>query len=91
MKATRPTDIVLAWLRTHGYFRTIEAPVEDDNSKFDFIVADGKLRRMIVAVNRRTAKLENEKTLLRLAHKYKRETWLATVVAEDRIEWKELK
>ena len=91
MEETRPAEIVLAWLRTHGYYKTVEAEIEEGSSKFDFIVADGKLRRMVVAVPNRKEQLTNAKGLVRLAQKYRRETWLATVDEADRIEWKELK
>jgi len=77
----REEQVVISWLKSHGYYRVVPGPNHA-------IVADGKIRRMIVSV-RYPEDIEPIKTLALNEH---REVWVAKVEPEDdEISWSVVK
>ena len=78
-------EIVISWLRSHGYFRVVTAP------NHLAIEADGKMRRMMVTISI-TGASNNIEQIKKLASETNREAWLAVVEPEDNdITWSILK
>jgi len=63
-------EIVVHWLENHGYYKV----VQDNN----MIVADGKMRKMVIALEQKHIEIAKEE-----ASKRHREAWLAVVESED--------
>lgn len=79
-------EIVISYLKSHGYFRV---ELEPDHIGIE---ADGKMRRMIVAVKAQGGNIATFESLKELATKKNREAWLATVGPKDNdITWSVIK
>lgn len=70
-------EIVISWLKSHGYYKVV-------SGGNDRIEADGKLRKMIVAIGTLET-IDNEliQNLKSCASNKHREAWLAAVEPED--------
>lgn len=79
-------EVVISWLKSHGYYKVVRRQSEH------YIEADGKIRRMIVAVRTSTMTNIQIEPIKELAGYKNREAWVADVNPEDNdITWTVLK
>ena len=76
IERNKEEEIVISWLRSHGYYRVVV------DANHIGIEADGKMRRMIVAVRTPETKNSDIQNIIELASKTHREPWVAVVEHE---------
>lgn len=85
-KNNKPEQIVVSWLRSHGYFRIIQ---EAESDEFKLIQADSGMRRISVVI--KSSEIEKKlEEIKQLAFSMHREPWVAEIHDND-ITWSSIK